>query len=90
MSADPVLAALAEELRAYSARAGSTIIPTEPIEAAVVMPLVLATPAGTLLFITTTTVFGTPVDITFSELALETLFPADAATAHALRAALDG
>ena len=90
MSADPVLAALAEELRAYSAPAGSTIMPTEPIEAAVVMPLVLATPAGTLSFITTTTVFGTPVDITLSELALETLFPADAATAHALRAALDG
>jgi hypothetical protein len=30
-------------------------------------------------------VFGTPLDITLSELALESLFPADAATADALR-----
>ena len=34
---------------------------------------------------TTTTVFGTAVDITLSELTLETFFPADAATAVALR-----
>jgi hypothetical protein len=31
-------------------------------------------------------VFGTPVDITLAELALETFFPADTATAEALRA----
>jgi hypothetical protein len=43
------------------------------------------TPAGILSFISTTTVFGTPVDITLSELALETFFPADAATAAVLR-----
>jgi len=30
-------------------------------------------------------VFGTPVDITLAELALESFFPADAATAEALR-----
>jgi hypothetical protein len=30
-------------------------------------------------------VFGTPVDITLSELALETFFPADAQTADAMR-----
>ena len=40
---------------------------------------------GLLSFLSTTTVFGTPVDITLSELALETFFPADAATAEALR-----
>jgi hypothetical protein len=34
-------------------------------------------------------VFGTPVDITLSELALESFFPADAATAHALRRLAD-
>ena len=33
----------------------------------------------------TTTIFGTPVDITLSEIALESFFPADAATAQALR-----
>jgi len=32
-----------------------------------------------------TTVFGTPVDITLSELAIESFLPADAATAEALR-----
>ena len=86
VSADPVLTALADELRSYPA-------PTEDashdgVEASVVVPLVLRTPAGTLSFISTTTVFGTPVEITLSELALETFFPADAATAAALTAAL--
>ncbi|MEP7294753.1 MAG: helix-turn-helix transcriptional regulator [Burkholderiales bacterium] len=85
VSADPVLAALADELRAYPAPADAS---HDAIEAAVVVPLVLRTPAGTLSFISTTTVFGTPVDVTLSELALETFFPADAATAAALRAAL--
>jgi len=39
-----------------------------------------------LSFLSTTTVFGTPVDVTLSELALECFFPADEATAAALRA----
>jgi hypothetical protein len=72
-------------LRAYPAPADDA---HDPVEAGVVVPLVLQTPAGTLSFISTTTVFGTPVDITLSELALETFFPADAATAAALNAAL--
>ena len=45
----------------------------------------MITPVGTLSFLSTTTVFGTPVDVTLSELALETFFPADAATAEGLR-----
>jgi hypothetical protein len=49
-----------------------------------VVPLRLATPNGVLSLISTTTVFGTPIDITLSELALETFFPADAATGDAL------
>jgi hypothetical protein len=36
--------------------------------------------------LSTTTVFGTPVDITLSELAIEAFLPADAATAEALGA----
>jgi hypothetical protein len=51
----------------------------------VAMPLQVRTGAGVLGFISTTTVFGTPVDVTLQELALETFFPADAATADALR-----
>ena len=49
------------------------------------MPFRLVTDGGILSFISTTTVFGTPVDITLSELALEAFFPADSATAEALR-----
>ncbi|HSR81620.1 MAG TPA: transcriptional regulator, partial [Hyphomicrobiaceae bacterium] len=51
----------------------------------VVVPLRLITHQGTLSFISTTTVFGTPLDITLSELALESFFPADASTGDALR-----
>jgi transcriptional regulator with XRE-family HTH domain len=87
VSADPVLAALADELRAYP---GADDVDVALTQASVVVPLQLATPQGTLSFISTTTVFGTPVDITLSELALETLFPADDATAQALRRMGDG
>ena len=55
------------------------------LETAVVVPLLQSTPSGTLWFIGTTTVFGPPVDIALSALALETLFPADAASARAPR-----
>ena len=49
-----------------------------------------ATGAGVLGFISTTTVFGSAVDVTLQELALETFFPADDATAQALRRLGDG
>jgi hypothetical protein len=39
-----------------------------------------------LSFFSTTTVFGTAVDITLAELTLESFFPADPETAAALRA----
>ena len=47
----------------------------------------LATDDGVLSFLGTTTVFGTPLEITLAELALETFFPADAATADLLQRA---
>jgi hypothetical protein len=50
------------------------------------LPLRLRTPAGTLAFFGTQTVFGSPFDITLAELSLEAFFPADEATAAALRA----
>jgi transcriptional regulator with XRE-family HTH domain len=40
-----------------------------------------------LSFFSTTTVFGTPLDVTLAELAIESFFPADPATAARLRAA---
>ena len=84
-SADPVLGALLRELADY---------PVPPDEGApaphetggIAVPFQLRTEAGVLSVLSTTTVFGTPVDITLSELALETFFPADEATARALLA----
>lgn len=43
-------------------------------------PLRIATAHGVLTFLSTTTVFGTPIDVTVSELALEMLLPADKRT----------
>ena len=83
-TADPVLADLLRELRAYPS--SEPELPPAPGPPAVVIPLSLRTPDGMLNFISTTMVFGTPLDITLSELALETFFPADAATAAHLRA----
>ena len=81
---DPVLTALLQELLGYPA-------PTETQTGlageylGIAMPLQMRSPQGVLSFISTTTVFGTPVDVTLQELALETFFPADEATAAALR-----
>jgi len=82
-SGDPVLAALADELRGYPAPTGDEAL-LHP-DGQVYLPLQLQLPSGVLNLISTITVFGTPADITLSELALETFFPADAATAQALR-----
>jgi len=45
-----------------------------------IVPLKLATPAGELSLLSTTTVFGTALEVTLSELTIETFYPADAAT----------
>jgi transcriptional regulator with XRE-family HTH domain len=87
-TADPVLAALLEELTAYPAppppapRKGKHVEP-EP-EPGIVVPLQLRLGEAVLSLFSTTTVFGTPVDITLSELAIEAFFPADEATRIAL------
>ena len=82
-SGDPRLLALLEELSGYDAPPAD---PAEPDDSAgLYVPLRLATPAGELNFFSTTTVFGTPLDVTLSELAIEAFFPADEATAERLR-----
>jgi transcriptional regulator with XRE-family HTH domain len=53
----------------------------------IAVPLELDSPAGRLSLLSTTTVFGTPLDVTLQEIALETFFPADAETAALLQAA---
>jgi len=52
----------------------------------IAVPLQIETAAGVLSLLSTTTVFGTPLDITLSELAIESFFPADARTAEILKA----
>jgi transcriptional regulator with XRE-family HTH domain len=84
VSADAVLAELYKELVGYPTPAHTAEPPTSAVPYAV--PFRLATDVGVLSFISTITVFGTPVDVTLSELALEAFFPADPATAAALRA----
>ena len=89
-SDDDALRALAKELAAYRVAGHSARATTVAIgEPALVVPLVVDTAVGRLSLISTTTVFGTPVDVTLAELALESFFPADAATAAALRHAAD-
>jgi transcriptional regulator with XRE-family HTH domain len=86
VSADPVLAALLMELSALpvtaSVEADHAPRPSEP---PVVIPFRLRTADGVLSFFSTTTVFGTPVDITLAELAIESFYPADEWTAAKLR-----
>jgi transcriptional regulator with XRE-family HTH domain len=87
-SDDDTLRALEEELAAYPSPGDAAQAPPPAGgEPALVVPLVLDSALGRLSFISTTTVFGTPVDVTLAELALESFFPADAATTAALRAA---
>jgi transcriptional regulator with XRE-family HTH domain len=81
---DPTLLDLMKELRGYPVPKGAGIIDGTTEYAGVVVPLRLMSGAGILSFFSTTMVFGTPVDITLSELALESFFPADAATAETL------
>ena len=84
-SADPVLGELLNELSGYPvSRANQHDAASDVDYAGVAVPLQLAAGDGILSFISTTTVFGTPVDITLSELALESFFPADAATSDTL------
>ncbi|WP_128564651.1 helix-turn-helix domain-containing protein [Methylobacterium crusticola] len=89
-SGDPVLSRLMQELAAYPAPAGPAPAAPGRDGGGIVVPLELVTPAGPLSLLSTTTVFGTPVDITLSELALESFFPADAATAARLHALAAG
>jgi transcriptional regulator with XRE-family HTH domain len=81
VSADEALVRLLEELRGYPGPAGAPAVE----HADVAVPLKLRVGDEVLSFISTTTVFGTPVDVTLSELAIESFFPADAETAAALR-----
>lgn len=83
--ADPVIQRLHAEISAYPVPPDSE--PAGGFEASqrLATPLRIATRLGTVSFLNTVTVFGTPNDVTLAELALEMLFPADARTIEITR-----
>ena len=83
-TADATLVALLTELQTYPVPSGQQA-ELEGEHLGIAMPLQFRSPKGVLSMISTTTVFGTPNDVTLQELALETFFPADEQTAAILR-----
>jgi transcriptional regulator with XRE-family HTH domain len=82
---DPRLADLHAELCSYPGVAGSETVPDTVSR--LFMPLVLRMSDGSdLSFFSTVATFGTARDVTVEELSIESFFPADEATAAALRA----
>ena len=86
-SADPMLDALLTELAGYATPddEGSDAPLRDVYESGIVVPLRLRTAWGMLALFSTITIFGTPVDVTLSELAIEAFFPANEATGEILR-----
>jgi transcriptional regulator with XRE-family HTH domain len=87
--ADPVIQALLAEVVTYPAPAGGAGPATSDGARRYATPLQIATRLGTVSFLSTTTIFGTPTDVTLSELALEMLFPADERTIAIVKAMTD-
>jgi transcriptional regulator with XRE-family HTH domain len=87
VSNDPSLLALVDEVEAYpNIRALPGWRDVRESEPTLLVPLRL----DDLSFFTTLTTFGTPQDVTLSELAVELFYPADARTEEALRALPNG
>jgi hypothetical protein len=80
-TADPELIKLYNDLKSYPIPARSAPLSSDNVA----IPFKLRLDGEILSFFSTTMVFGTPVDITLSELALETFFPADERTAERLK-----
>jgi hypothetical protein len=89
ITGDPTLQTLYEELRAYP---GVQEAPPHgehhPVD--IVLPLRLRDPLGDeeLAFFSTLSTFGTALDVTLSELAIEAFYPANAGTAMRLLSAV--
>jgi len=80
-TADPELIKLYHELKAYPMPARSAPLPADNVA----IPFKFRFGGDVLSFMSATMIFGTPVDITLSEMALETFFPADDLTAERMR-----
>lgn len=81
LTADPELGALLREALAYPA--GDA--PAFEWTGGPAVPLDIETRIGPLSFIGAVTVFGSPVDVTLEEIALEVMHPANEATERAVR-----
>lgn len=91
LTADPLLVDLLDELSNYPVARTRFVTPApDRTSAEVAVPFQLITDGGQLAFLSMTMMFGTPMDITLSELALEFFFPANAATAEAMHRSTGG
>jgi transcriptional regulator with XRE-family HTH domain len=77
----PELHALYDELSGYPGGDESAVGPPNDV----FVPMQIRTSEGELSFFSTVATFGAAVDITVSELGIESFFPADAATREAMR-----
>lgn len=86
LSGDTQIAALVEELGGYPVPASAKAQPVAGRDrhAGIAVPLELLAGDTVLSFLSTTTVFGTALDIFLSELTIECFFPANEATAAAM------
>ncbi|WP_326796830.1 helix-turn-helix transcriptional regulator [Streptomyces sp. NBC_01808] len=77
LAPDPELSALYEELL----EPGAADPPGPTVASDVVIPMILRVDGRELRLFSTITTFGTPMDITLAEVAIESYYPADAETA---------
>ncbi|SHF13749.1 helix-turn-helix domain-containing protein [Streptoalloteichus hindustanus] len=89
VTGDAGLTALLEELRGYPCDQPEPEIEL-PGPGDVVVPLHYRYGDQELVFLSLTAVFGTPLDVTVSELAIESFYPADQATGAVLRQRFGG
>ena len=87
ITGDAELAALLEEVAAYPGHEPEHDPTSKPAPGEILTPLIRmrAPGGGELSFFATVATFGTAVEVTTSELSIELTFPADVATAEALR-----
>ena len=83
LTADPQLVDMLSEAQGYYPIAHPEVAGTRVYPLAV--PLKVSTSLGVLSFFSSVMVFGSPVDVGLSELAVELLYPADVETDRAVR-----
>jgi len=88
LTGDPVLEELYRDATSYPLQAGEDAQNQAPVDSPAIAFEVM-TSLGRLSFLSATTVFGSPADVTLEEIALELLYPANTFTAQAVRDSAD-